>query len=48
MVGIPRSVGIGYPYGRLLGDVGDSQGQRDVLMATLTALEKADKPGSVE
>ncbi len=48
MVGIPRSVGIAYPYGRLLGDVGDSQGQRDVLMATLKALEKAGQPGSMD
>jgi len=48
MVGIPRSVGIGYPYGRLLGDAGDSEGQRNVLMATLEALGKTDTPGSVE
>lgn len=48
MTGIPRSVGIAYPYGRLLGEVGDSQGQRDVLTATLMALEKADSPGSIQ
>jgi hypothetical protein len=47
-VGIPRSVGIAYPYGRLLGDVGDRQGQRDVLRDTLIALEAADTPGSVQ
>lgn len=48
MTGIPRSVAIAYPYGRLLGQVGDVQGQREVLMATLTALKKADSPGSVQ
>lgn len=48
MTGIPRSVGIAYPYGRLLGEVGDSQGQRDVLTGTLMALEKADSPGSIQ
>lgn len=47
MVGIPRSAGISYPYGRLLGEVGDVQGQRAVLLAALAALEKADQPGSV-
>jgi hypothetical protein len=48
MVGIPRSVGIAYPYGRLLGDVGDLQGQREVLKDTLMALEAAATPGSVQ
>ena len=47
MVGVPRSVGIAYPYGRLLGEVGDQQGQREVLTATLDALEKFDAPGSL-
>jgi hypothetical protein len=44
-VGIPRSLAIEYPYGRLLGQVGDSQGQRDVLLAALTMLTEADAPG---
>lgn len=48
LVGIPRSVGIAYPYGRLLGNVGDQQGQRDVLKDALLALEAADTPGSVK
>ncbi len=46
--GIPRSVGIAYPYGRLLGEVDDVRGQRDVLTATLMALAKADGPGSIQ
>ena len=46
-VGIPRSVAIEYPYGRLFGDVGDSIGQRKVLEATLAALESIQQPGEV-
>jgi len=46
-VGIPRSVAIEYPYGRLFGDVGDGIGQRKVLEAALAALETAEQPGDV-
>ena len=46
-VGIPRSVAIEYPYGRPLGQVGDREGQKRVLLQTLSFLEKASKPGEV-
>ena len=46
-VGIPRSVAIEYPYGRPVGQVGDKQGQRAVLLETLSFLEKARRPGEV-
>jgi hypothetical protein len=46
-VGIPRSAAIEYPYGRPVGEVGDKQGQRDVLLAALPMLEKAGKPGEI-
>ena len=46
-VGIPRVTAIEYPYGRPVGEVNDSEGQRRVLMATLEFLEKADTPGQV-
>jgi len=46
-VGIPRSAAIEYPYGRPVGQVGDREGQRKVLMKTLEVLEKAKKPGEV-
>lgn len=46
-VGIPRSAAIEYPFGRSLGAVGDRQGQREVLLAALCALEKARKPGEI-
>jgi hypothetical protein len=46
-VGIPRSAAIAYPYGRPVGQVGDREGQRKVLLKTLEVLEKAKKPGEV-
>jgi hypothetical protein len=46
-VGIPRSAAIAYPYGRLLGQAGDKNGQREVLLAALSILEKAQNPGEV-
>jgi hypothetical protein len=46
-VGIPRSAAIEYPYGRPLGRAGDRKGQREVLLAALTALEKAQEPGAI-
>ena len=46
-VGIPRSVALAYPYGRLIGEVGDADGQRKVLKATLAVLEEAQTPGQV-
>ena len=46
-VGIPRSVALGYPYGRPIGQVGDAAGHRQVLLATLKVLEQAQTPGQV-
>jgi hypothetical protein len=47
VVGIPRSAAIEYPYGRPVGQVGDQEGQRQVLLEVLSLLEKARKPGEV-
>ena len=47
-VGIPRSVAIEYPYGRLLGQVGDIEGQRKVLLSSLSMLTDAESPGEVK
>jgi hypothetical protein len=44
-VGIPRVAAIEYPYGRPVGQVDDQKGQREVLLATLSVLEKAETPG---
>mgnify|MGYP001765719987 FL=1 len=46
-VGIPRSAAIEFPYGRPVGEVGDREGQREVLLAALAVFEKAAKPGEV-
>ena len=46
-MGIPRSAAIEYPYGRPVGQVGDKEGQRKVLLAALSVLEKAKRPGEV-
>lgn len=37
-----------YPYGRPIGQVGDREGQREVLLAALDVLEKAQEPGHIE
>ena len=47
-VGIPRSAAIEFPYGRVLGEVGDTKGQREVLQETLDHLENAQAPGEVK
>jgi hypothetical protein len=46
-VGIPRSAAVEYPYGRLMGQVGDRDGQRAVLLKTLSFLEEARVPGEI-
>jgi len=46
-VGIPRTAAIEYPYGRPVGQIGDKEGQREVLLKTLSFLEQARKPGEV-
>ena len=46
-MGIPRSVAIEYPYGRLLGQMGDVVGQSRVLRSTLRVLEEAQEPGEI-
>lgn len=47
-VGIPRTVALEYPYGRPIGEVGDADGQRQVLLETLAFLEEAPSPGKVK
>ena len=46
-IGIPRVVAIEYPYGRPVGQVNDVDGQRTVLQAALSFMEKADRPGEI-
>ncbi len=46
-IGIPRIAAIEYPYGRVVGEVNDTKGQRRVLLETLSVLDAAKKPGEV-
>jgi hypothetical protein len=46
-MGVPRTAVIEYPYGRPLGQVGDREGQRQVLLAALAVLEEARRPGEI-
>ncbi len=46
-VGFPRAAAIEYPYGRPVGQVGDVEGQRNVLLEALSVFEKAREPGQV-
>jgi hypothetical protein len=46
-IGIPRVVAIEYPYGRPVGQVRDTEGQRKVLLSALSFLEKAQNPGQM-
>jgi hypothetical protein len=47
-VGMPRVAAIEHPFGRPLGDVGDTETQRAVLRAALRVFETAQTPGRVE
>lgn len=46
-MGAPRVAAIEFPFGRPLGQPGDSDTQRAVLHATLDALRDATVPGAV-
>ena len=46
-IGIPRVAAIEHPFGRIVGEVNDVDGQQQVLKATLAVLENAEKPGEV-
>jgi hypothetical protein len=46
-VGIPRSAAIEYPFGRLLGQPGDREGQREILFSVLEVLRDGRSPGEV-
>lgn len=46
-VGIPCVAAIEYPFGQPVGGVRDREGQKAVLVETLSILEKARGPGEV-
>jgi hypothetical protein len=47
LIGIPRVAAIEYPFGRIVGQVHDARGQREVLLKTISCIEKARQPGEV-
>ncbi len=46
-VGVPRTLGIEFPFGHTLGRPNDPEGQMRVIGEALTVLETADEPGSI-
>lgn len=46
-IGMPRVAAIEYPYGRPVGEVNDAEGQRAVLLQTLSCMEQVRTPGQV-
>jgi hypothetical protein len=47
-VGVPRLVGIEYPFGQTMGRPGDNDGQRAALQGALEAVEEMKVPGSIK
>lgn len=46
-VGVPRTLGVEFPFGHTLGVAGDTAQQTRVLMQALELLQKADQPGVI-
>jgi len=46
-LGVPRTVGVEFPYGHLLGQPGDRDTQMGVIRAALKLLTEATGPGEV-
>ena len=46
-VSAPRVAGVEHPFGRTVGEPGDSQTQKAVLQSALEALQEVKKPGGV-
>jgi len=46
-VGVPRLVGIEFPFGQIVGRPGAAHDQRAVLKGTLNAMEQLQRPGDV-
>lgn len=47
-VGAPRSLGVEFPFGHIIGPAGDRVMQRRVILHALDVLEKAEGPGTIE
>jgi hypothetical protein len=47
-VGAPRSLGVEFPFGHIIGPRGDSAMQMRVILQALDVLEKAEGAGTIE
>lgn len=47
-IGAPRSLGVEFPYGHILGPAGDRAMQRRVILQALEVLEKSGQPETIE
>ncbi len=46
-VGVPRTVGVEFPYGHPLGQPGDRETQMEIIRAALSLLAEAVGPGEI-
>ena len=46
-LGVPRTVGVEFPYGHPLGQPGDRDTQMEVIRESLRLLEEAERPGEI-
>jgi D-proline reductase (dithiol) PrdB len=46
-IGVPRTLGVEFPFGHILGRPNDREGQMRVIRQALDVLEKADAPGTI-
>ncbi|MBI2912848.1 MAG: hypothetical protein HYY03_02885 [Chloroflexi bacterium] len=46
-IGVPRTVGVAFPYGHPLGRPGDRETQTAIVRAALALLEEAQAPGEI-
>ncbi len=47
-IGVPRSLGVEFPFGHIIGPAGDSAMQRRVILQALDMLKRAERPGTIE
>ncbi len=47
-IGAPRSLGVEFPFGHIIGAAGDAAMQRRVIVQALEVLEKSKAPGRIE
>lgn len=46
-IGVPRTLGVEFPFGHILGQPGNRPQQRQVLCQALNVLETAEEPGII-